>query len=317
LSKSTDNYYPEGVAEDQPISWQTLYVDYNFVDMLKIKLVQGRDFSREFTTDPTEAVILNEAAVRQLGWKDPLGKQIRTQVFLAPPFVTGKQQDDLETVQVIGVVQDFHTESLYHQIEPLVLRMHLNQEPTTTVPIGRNSLSYILVKVKPGDLRNTLTFIQEQWNRYTGGKAFDYFFLNEEFERGYREDVRLSQLFGVSALLSVFVACLGLFGLAAFTAEQRTKEIGIRKVLGASIFSIVALLSKEFTYLVLAANLIAWPIAWYAMHRWLQSFAYRIELGLGVFVLGGVLVLGIAWLTVSYQAIRAARANPVEALRYE
>lgn len=176
---------------------------------------------------------------------------------------------------------------------------------------------YISIKIKPDDIAKTLRFLKKKWSEIAPAQTFDYFFLDESFDLQYRADEKLVAIFSNFTFLSIFIACLGLFGLASFTAEQRTKEIGIRKALGATISGIILLLSKEFTKWVLVANIIAWPITYLAMNRWLQNFAYRINIGIGTFILAALLALVIALLTVGYQAIKAARANPVEALRYE
>jgi putative ABC transport system permease protein len=176
---------------------------------------------------------------------------------------------------------------------------------------------YVSIKIKPHDISKTLHFLRKKWAQITPAKTFDYFFLDEAFDKQYRDDEKLGIILSNFSVLAMLIACLGLFGLASFTVEKRTKEIGIRKALGASVFSIILLLLKEFTKLILLANVIAWPIAYFTMNRWLQNYAYRIEIGLSAFVLAGLIVLLIALLTVGYQATKAARANPVDALRYE
>jgi putative ABC transport system permease protein len=178
-------------------------------------------------------------------------------------------------------------------------------------------LRSISIRLRPDDIPSALTFLQEKWQEYRPDYPFSYYFIDERFNQRYENEEKLGKLFSLFSLLAIAVACLGLFGLAAFTAEQRTKEIGIRKVLGASVAGILSLLSKDFVKLVVVANIIAWPVAWYAMNRWLQDFAYRIDIGWWVFAFAGGLALLIALLTVSTQAIKAALANPVESLRYE
>ncbi|MCK4416897.1 MAG: ABC transporter permease, partial [Candidatus Latescibacteria bacterium] len=244
-------------------------------------------------SDEAEAYILNEAIVRELGWDaaSAIGKEFR---------VGGRGKG-----RVIGVVRDFHFQSLHQKIEPLVLRI----EPEW--------FSMVAIKISPGDISGTLDFMKQKWEMVSPAYPFIYHFLDTDFDRLYKADERLSRILGYFTLLAIVIACLGLFGLTSFATEQRTKEIGIRKILGASISGIVLLLSKEFTKLVIVSNLIAWPVAYWAMNRWLQDFAYRIHIGVGTFLLAGVLALVIALLTVSFQAIKAALANPVEALRYE
>jgi putative ABC transport system permease protein len=276
------------------LTYQPYDVDYDYLRTLGIKIIAGRDFSRDYAMDST-AVLVSESYIRAMGWDiKTFGQEIKK------VKVYGNQE-----MRVIGVIGDFHALSLYNEINPVIFTL-------------RPGVQYcILVRIRPGDVQETLAFMKKKWEAFVPARPFQYYFLDEGIDRLYRREQRLGRIFGTFSLLTVFVACLGLFGLASFTAEQRTKEIGIRKVLGASVSGLVLLLSKEFMALVALANLIAWPIAYYAMNRWLQGFAYRIELGPGVFILGGVLALVIALLTVSAQAIRAARANPVEALRYE
>ena len=201
------------------------------------------------------------------------------------------------------MVRDFHTQSLHHKVEAVVLFnwIHLT----------------LSLRIRPEDIPATLKFLEETWKQFVPHRPFEFHFLDEEVNGHYWAEVHQSQTYSMLSLLAIFVACLGLFGLTSFTAEQRTKEIGIRKVLGASISSIMLLLSKEFVKLVLVANLIAWPVVYYVMSKWLQNFSYRVDLGIGTFVLGGILALVIALVTVGYQALKAATANPVDALRYE
>lgn len=284
-------YIPEDREDD---TWvRTVLVDYEYFETLGIEFATGRSFSEEFVTDATDALILNESAVELFGLEDPLGTQ-----FVK---IGWTQQDG----QVIGVVRNFHFESLYERINPLVFLVDLSD------------CFKLVVRIRPEDIPGTLDFIEEKWSALFPDEIFSYRFVDQSFDEEYRVEERMGQIAGSSALLALFVACLGVFGLASFSAEQRTKEIGIRKVLGASLSSIVTLLSKEVSWLVVGANAIAWPVAYFAMQRWLQHFAYRIDLGPGIFMLGGIIALAIAWLTVSYQAIRSALANPVNALRNE
>lgn len=280
-------------AEDAMVL-DTLVVDQDFLDMFDIPILTGRGFAREIDSDVTSAFMLNETAVRTLGWSEP--EEVVGRAVNWGGFKKG---------QIIGVVKDFHFKSLEQEIEPLILHLR---------PIA---FHYLFLKIPPEEANAALAAVEGAWNEVFPDKAFDYFFLEDELDRLYRAEERLGQVIGLFSLLAVFVACLGLFGLAAFTAERRTKEIGIRKVLGSSVAGVVTLLSKEFTTLVLVANVIAWPIAYWLLSRWLEGFAYRIDLGLGVFVTGGLLALVIAWLTVSYQSLRAALINPADALRYE
>lgn len=292
----------EGAAENESIALIHNRVDYDFLDTYEIEIVQGRNFSREYPSDVVDeerenaagAVILNEEAVRRFGWANPIGKKV-IQTYGDQRFY----------FTVIGVIKDFHFASLHNKIRPLSLFLRAHNP------------RYISVKVKPGDVQNTIAHIRETWNQFNPEYPFEYYFLDKTFERTYQSEEKLQTLFSYFSLLSIFISCLGLFGLAAFAAERRTKEIGIRKVLGSSIAGVVLLLTTEFTKWVFIAFLIACPVAFFAVNKWLQGFAYRTEMAISTFVLSGVLTFAIAFLTVSYQAIRAATANPVEALRYE
>ena len=265
-------------------------VDYDFVETLGLKLIQGRSFGRSDGENADEVVIVNEEYVRLFGRDEESYKQ---------------NFGDEGELRIVGVVQNFHARSLHQKIQPVAMRLK---------PGGR---FYTLVRVHPHDTPGTLEFLKKKWAAFVPERPFAYSFLDQDWAKMYREEQQLGRIMGSFAALAIFVACLGLFGLASFAAERRTKEIGIRKILGASVANIVLLLSNDFTKLVVVANAIAWPLAYYAMQHWLQNFAYRIELGVEHFLLGGVIALAIAWLTVGWQALRAALANPVDALRYE
>ena len=282
-----------------PLMGETLFVDHDFCDVLKIEMAAGRDFSRSVSSDEEGAFLINEEAARRWGWSEPLEKEMEVDIF--------RHQ---WKGRVIGVAKDFHMRSLHHSIEPLVLLLHPQK-------LGYCTVYRTLIRVHTEDLPETLAFIEEKWRAFEAEDIFQYSFLDEDFGRLYRTERRQMKLLGLFSLLAIFIACLGLFGLTVYTAERRTKEIGIRKILGASIASVVILLSKELIWLVVGANIIAWPIAYYFTNQWLQNFAYRIDLGIGFFTLIGILVLLTAWTTMSYQAIKAALSNPVDALRYE
>lgn len=273
-------------------------VDHNFIPTYGMQMAAGRNFSTEFPTDSTQAFILNETAVQKIGWASP-------EVAVDKPFEYGNRKG-----RIIGVVKDFNYESLHQPITPIVMLI---------APQSFNSVSVKIRADRSADVAATLEFIKQKWQAYRPNFPFQYSFLDERYEQLYQSEHRLGQIFGTFSMLAVFIACLGLFGLASYTAEQRTKEIGIRKVLGASVSNIVLLLSKEFTRLVILATLVSWPIAYYAMSRWLQEFAYRINLHQqsGTFLLAAMLALAIALLTVSFQAVKAAVSNPIKALRYE
>jgi putative ABC transport system permease protein len=278
---------------------QILYVDYDFANVFGLEIREGRDFSQEFPADLTTAFILNEAAVKELGWEgSALGKRMEY-------FGAGSPEIE-KSGTVVGVVKDFHYESLHRPVLPLVL--------TLTKPDNRDRA---VVKISPQNIPATLAFLEQKWNQFVPDWPLQLSFLDKNLDQQYSKEAKLSQIIQYFTILAIFIACLGLFGLASFTAEQRTKEIGVRKVLGASVPNIIFLLSKQFMVLVIAANIIAWPVAYWAMNRWLQEFAYRIDIGWQTFLFAGGAAFVIALLTVSYQAIKAAVANPVKALRYE
>ena len=260
------------------------------------QIVGGQNFSREFPTD-SSAVILNETAVKLFGFSgNPIGRK-----------VTELEDLNAKTTRdytVIGVVKNFNFESLRQNIGSLVMK------------IGNNA-GTISFRMKTTDMAQTINRIKTTWKNIAPNEPFTYSFLNEEFENMYRSEQRSGKIFISFAVLAILIACLGLFGLAAYAAEQRTKEIGIRKVLGATVSNIVSMLSKDFLKLVLIASLIAFPVAWWFMNKWLEDFAYRIHISWWVFVLASFVSIFIAIITVSFQAIKAALANPVKNLRTE
>jgi putative ABC transport system permease protein len=293
------NVRPEGSSDGQQQLMQWLDADANYLTTLGIEIRQGRNFSRGMGADAAESILINEAAVDRLGWENPIGKTIKTPSM-------GPDGKPVELVKkVIGVVNDFHTTSLHKKIEPLFITNK------------RDNFSLLAVKISSADILGTMEHIKRKWSELFPGAVFDFYFLDESFNRQYENEERLNKIFTSFAILAIFISCLGLFGLAAYMTEKRTKEIGIRKVLGASIFRIVFLLSNEFSKWVLIANIIAWPLAYYFMNRWLQTFAYRTTIGFGIFFFSGLVALVIALLTVGYQSIRAARCNPIDSLRYE
>ncbi len=279
-------------ADEQGDSFWTIPAGPGYLDVLGIDLVAGRFFSDEITTDTLDTYVLNETAVRQLG--------LTPEEAVGAPF----RAWDRPMGQIIGVTEDFHFQSLQQEVQPLVM----NYIPWFGI---------VSMRVAPGDLPGTLDGLRATWERFAPGYAFDYRFLDEDFDRLYRDEARLGQLFAFFAGVAIFIACLGLFGLAAYTAERRRKEIGVRKVLGASVAQIVVLLAGEFARLVVVGFVVAVPLAWFVMNRWLGDFAYRIGLGPGVFLLAGGIALVIALAAVSAQALRAASTDPVNALRTE
>ncbi len=293
-------YFPEQENSDEGLSIGTLFIDYDYLAALDIQLLTGRNFSREFATDETSAFLINEAAAKKLGWQDPLGKKIAW-----PTSIVKGQGKIVKAGEVIGMVKDFHFTSLHQPIEPLVLHI---------LP-GRFDM--ISVRISPDNPSATLALLQKSWLQFDSRNPFEYFFLDENFDQQYRGETRFRRIFSYFSTLAIFIACLGLFGLVSFTTTKRMKEIGVRKVLGASMGNIVIMLSKEYTKLVALASIIAIPLAYYSMGSWLQGFAYRIEMGFWIFLLAGLLTLLIALITVGYQAVKAARTSPVDALRYE
>lgn len=280
----TQTVRPGGLPENE----RPMYFLGGDTDMLAVyglELVAGRNFRAR-----TGEFLLNETAVKQLGWSDPIGREFA--------WVEGGNRGP-----VVGVVKDFHFQSLHEKIQPIL--------------IGNATALQLVLKIHPENVSETMQFLKEKWHEKVPDAPFMFRFLDQEIDRGYRAEQRVGQLSLIFSSLAIFVACLGLFGLAAYTAEQRTKEIGVRKVLGASVGQLAVLLSGDFLRLVVLANVIAWPLAYWAMSRWLQDFAYRIDLGMGVFILGGLLALFVAVVTVGYQTLKAARTNPVESLRYE
>jgi putative ABC transport system permease protein len=282
-------FTPEQPANYQNTSLTYVTVDEQYVEVLKLKIVAGRNFSTAFATD-SSAFLINQAAAEALGWEDPLGKRLSGNGVEGP---------------VIGVVEDFHFESLHHEVKPILFLFNRWRPP------------YLAVRLHPGNVSEGIAAIRGVWKEFAPNVPFEYSFLDQDYQKLYESEQRVSQAFTTFSVLAILIACLGLFGLASFMAEQRTKEIGVRKVLGATVSSIVGLLSKDFIKLVLAAFIVATPLAYFAMNQWLQDFAYRIDIGWWVFALAGGMALLIALLTVSTQAIKAALANPVEALRYE
>ena len=283
----------ENKNPDDKVLMRNVFIHDDYFKTLSIKLAAGRTFSKAVPADKNDAIMVNEAAAEVMGMQNPVGHKM-----------TYADNKDYQFT-VIGVVKNYHFRSLRWQIEPLIFIY------------SPDSCRVLLVKLKSANTAHSIDYMKKIWEKYASGFPFKYSFLDESLNRLYTGEKRIGKLFGCFSLLTVFIACLGLFGLASFLAEQRTKEIGVRKALGATIAGIVVLLTKEFIKWILVANIIAWPIAYLAINNWLQNFPYRVDIGFSIFVLAAVLALFIALLTVGYQAIKAARANPVEALRYE
>ncbi|MEM6698853.1 MAG: FtsX-like permease family protein, partial [Bacteroidota bacterium] len=293
-----DYYSPEadenssGIVEDVTIySYQA---DDDFLPTMGIELVEGRNFDEARGLD-SDAIIVNEATVRYVGWQDPIGKRLN--------------YDDRQYV-VIGVMKDFHPQSLHYDIEPFAI-FH---ESSNSYDQGR---TYAAVKISAGEDRTVLDQVKKLWSDFAPQAPFSFSFLDEDINAQYQSEERLASVLSAFTFLSIFIACLGLLGLITYITQQRTKEIGIRKVLGASVSSIVGLLSKDFLKLLFIALIIASPIAYYFMQNWLQNFAYSIDIQWWIFAFAGFAAIIVAFLTVSFQSVRAALVNPVESLRNE
>jgi len=282
----------EGKDPNLKPSWRFVVADFYYIKTLGLDVIDGRDFSEDISTDKRQSFIVNEKAFQEMEQSSPIGKR----------FSLWGTDGTL-----IGVIKDFHFRPLHTRIAPLFLW------------INPNFYNYVIIRLKPGtdNLQEVLSYIEGIWKQYEPDFEFTYNFLDESFERQYRAEQRMSAIFKYFTFLAIFISCLGLFGLVAFTAEQRKKEIGIRKVVGASLPNIVALLIKEYFVLIILSNIIAWPAAFFAMRKWMQNFAYHTDIALWIFLVSAASSLIIALITISYQAIKAAALNPVDSLKYE
>jgi len=277
------------VAGDNFPGINIMGVDADYLKTCKMEMAEGRFFSEQIQTDSTDSWVINEAAAAAMGLESPLGKRVYWEDYKGP---------------IIGVIKDFHFSSLHEEIEPLLIKMNWG-------------LDNILIRIRTDNISGTIGFIKKTLKDLLPHYTFEYEFLDTRIENLYRAEQRMEKILIFSTIIAIFISCLGLLGLASFTAEQRTKEIGIRKVLGSTVAGVVFLLSKEFIKWVLLANLIAWPVAYFAVHNWLQNFAFRTRIGWEIFLLSGSLALVISLLTVCYQSVKAALADPVDSLRYE
>ena len=278
------------------VNMQIWNIDHNYIPLMEMEIIKGRNFSKEFGTD-SNATIINETAAKLLGWDEPVGKKLYT-------YFQDGGGNTLISREVIGVVKNFHFESMKENIGPLSFRLADNYWATA-------------FKVNTADIKQLISNIESKWKIMAPGMPFSYQFMDESFDNMYRVEQRTGKLGLTLAVIAILIACLGLFGLVTYTAEQRIKEIGVRKVLGATINNIITMLSKDFMILVLIASALAIPLAWWAMNRWLQDFAYRINIDWWIFIAAGAIAFLIAFITVSSQAIKAALANPVKSLRTE
>jgi putative ABC transport system permease protein len=289
---SNSNY--RRLDSEEPVMLYLFFCDYDYMETYRMEILAGRAFSRDFSTDTVGTLVLNESAAQRFGWtpEEAVGKK------LEGPYSKGP-------AQVVGVVKNFNYNSLRREVEPL------------TLLLDPEYIRAISVRIMPGDLERTLSFIQEKWKNTFPGEQFEFSFLDYRINQLYTSEKKMQKIFVIFSALSILVACLGLLGLVSFTSEVRTKEIGIRKVLGASTGSVVVLLSKEFIKWIVLANIIAWPLAWFMMNKWLQNFAYRANIGWIVFVLAGFVTIFIATFTFIFQTFKTACADPVDSLRYE
>ncbi|WP_207491512.1 ABC transporter permease [Aridibaculum aurantiacum] len=291
-----------GKDGEKSISSKLFIGDHDYIKTLGFKIIAGRDFSKEMTTDVDEAFIINETAVKDFGFDTPekaLGQPIYWPKWGANPG------DPVKKGKVIGVVQDFHYKSLHEKVTASVIQIY----PPVALKVA--------AKLSTSNIKSTIDHINNTWNRFSPGFPLDYKFMDETYGKMYESEQKLSSLLWIFTLMAIIVGSMGLFALAAFSAEQRTKEIGIRKVLGASVLNIMGLLSKQFVVLVLVSSIIAFPIAWYAMNKWLENFPYRISISWWVFAVAGIAAVVVALITVSFQTIKAAVSNPVKSLRTE
>jgi len=285
-----NTFHNEGKEkEESGVSAQKWRVDYDYLKTMGMKTIEGRNFSKEMASDSAGAII-NRTMAGKLGLKEPLGKQIT---------------NGWEHFRVIGVIEDFNYETMKQGVNPLCL------------VLGNNYSTIVAVKINPNNAKNTIASITSVWKKFAPTQPIRYTFMDESFKNMYADVERMGRIFTSFAILAIIIACLGLFALSAFMAEQRNKEIGIRKVLGASVSGITAMLSKDFVKLVLIAFVIASPIAWWAMSKWLQDFAYRINIGWWMFAIAGFIAILIALITISFQSLKAALMNPVKSLRGE
>ncbi|MCD4834434.1 MAG: ABC transporter permease [Bacteroidales bacterium] len=280
----------EGKSDDRTMSLHYFPVGFDFFETMQISMAEGRAFSEYLSSDTINSFIVNEEAVRQMGMENPIGKTITL---------------DEEPGYIVGVMKDFNFNNIKNKIAPLMLYIDPNQANICFIRVGTN------------DIQKTLDYIQDIWKSFEPDYEFNYRFMDETLENLYRAEQRSNTLINYFSIFAIFISCLGIFGLASFMAEQKTKEIGIRKVLGASVPTIVRMFSAEFTKLIIIGNILAWPIAYYAMNRWLENFAYHTELSLWMFVLGAVLSIAVVIITISYQSYKAAIRNPAESLRNE
>jgi hypothetical protein len=288
---ATDDINWEGKDKNAVVGIKPASVGYDFIRIMNLKIAEGRDFSRLIATDSADAFMVNEEAVKEMGMKDPIGK-----------WVSAWKKKG----HIIAVLRDYHTGSLHESIKPIMIDVKEYED-----------FGMIIARTRPGQTKQALASLEKVYKEINPAYAFSYQFVDEEYKKMYNSELIISKLSLLFSILAILISCLGLLGLVMFAAEQRIKEIGIRKVMGASLTQIIALFSKDFLQLIFIAFLIAIPLAWYSMNHWLQDFAYRIKLSWWIFALAGAVTLMMTLFTVSYQAIKTAMANPVKSLRTE
>lgn len=300
-SKSIHLYESEIGMEQYALN--VMYVDFDYLALMKVKIMQGRGFDQSFSSDTSSAFVINLAAARKFNWnEDAVGKKIQKGVE-----VEKEDNSYIQKGEVIGVVQNFNYESLKNKIEPLSIMVRKSKN------IGR----VLYIKIRGGDKNRTIDYIKNTWNQFSPNYSFDYFFLDQKLEKMYQSEKRLSLIFILFSVISVLVASLGLFGLSSFMSEQRKKEIGVRKVLGASVVGLVQLLTQEFIRLIFIANIIAIPVSYFAMSKWLQEFSYKVDIAIWMYLLTLLVTMFIGIITVAWQALKTAMGDPVNAIKYE
>jgi putative ABC transport system permease protein len=299
---SASDIWWDGQGAQQEGRWSSLALRRNYIETFDMNIVRGQDFTKESSSEVSREFVVNQAACRVMGVDSPIGRQFK---FSRHNFDGNALEKTSYEGTIVGVVQDFHFGPLYNPITPVVMF------------VDEAQARHVSVRINAGMTAEAMTLLKDYWQRYAPDRIFEYHFVDESLDSFYQAEVQLSRILYSYTILAIFLSCLGLFGLSSFMAQQRTTEIGVRKVLGSSVAGVVHLLIKELVLLVAVANVFAWPIAWYVMGRWLEKFVYRIEIDIGTFFLAGSAAMLITLVTVSFQAIKAARANPVEALRYE
>lgn len=280
-------------------------VDEDYIPIMKMEIKSGRKFDEKNPADKRMAIVVNEAFVKEYGWTDPIGKRI-----------PGKKFQEHE---IIGVVKDFNYQSLYTKVQPLVMGMDpmIVLSGIENINLGSTAVPKLLIRLKPGNASETIAQIKSVWDKLTGGEEFAFSFVDQSLDAQYRADKNLGKIVSIATMLAILIGSLGLYGLASLAMQNRTKEISIRKVLGATEQSLLVLLSKDYVYLIVISLILSVPITWFLMLTWLSTFEYKIEIGPGVFLLAGCISLAIAFITISYQALKTAWSQPADTLKYE